>query len=196
MGDTDWTYYHKELSVPVNTNYFDILLISETPNSGISYAWFDNVGLIEWTDWEFQAVKSQISNPNDYYFYQIRTDEPITTAAVKYVETAYGPLPQVGVDEQPEQNQMISQVMNYPNPIKSTTKISFYSSVNLGNTEIKIFNIKGQLVREFKIANYESGMNEIIWNGKDSSGKNWVMVFISIQFLRAIEFWLHKNVYC
>ncbi|MDP8315139.1 MAG: FlgD immunoglobulin-like domain containing protein, partial [Candidatus Celaenobacter antarcticus] len=171
MGDTDWTYYHKELSVPVNTNYFDILLISETPNSGISYAWFDNVGLIEWTDWEFQAVKSQISNPNDYYFYQIRTDEPITTAAVKYVETAYGPLPQVGVDEQPEQNQMISQVMNYPNPIKSTTKISFYSSVNLGNTEIKIFNIKGQLVREFKIANYESGMNEIIWNGKDSSGK-------------------------
>jgi len=135
MGDTDWTYYHKELSVPVNTNYFDILLISETPNSGISYAWFDNVGLIEWTDWEFQAVKSQISNPNDYYFYQIRTDEPITTAAVKYVETAYGPLPQVGVDEQPEQNQMISQVMNYPNPIKSTTKISFYSSVNLGNTE-------------------------------------------------------------
>ena len=170
-GDTDWTFYHKELTVPSNTNYFDILLISETPDTGTSYAWFDNVGLIEWNDWEFQIESPEISNPNDFYFYQIRTDETLTTASVKYVETAYGPLPQVGVDEQPVQDQMISHIRNYPNPIKSSTSISFYSTRNLGNAEVKIFNIKGQIVRKLKITNYELGMNEVIWDGKDTFGK-------------------------
>ena len=172
MGDTDWTYYYKELTVPTSTNYFDILLISETPNSGMSYAWFDNVGLIEWNDWEFQSNDPTIMNPNDYYFYQVRTDEPLATATVKYVETAYGPIPQVGIDDEPVQHQVISQVRNFPNPFNNSTKISFTLKENVEDVAVKIYNIKGQLIRELQIQDLKLKMNEVFWDAKDSFGKN------------------------
>ena len=172
MGDTDWTYYYKELTVPTSTNYFDILLISETPNSGMSYAWFDNVGLIEWNDWELQSSNPTIMNPNDYYFYQVRTDEPLATATVKYVETAYGPIPQVGIDDEPVQHQVISQVRNFPNPFNNSTKISFTLKENVEDVAVKIYNIKGQLIRELQIQDLKLKMNEVFWDAKDSFGKN------------------------
>lgn len=172
IGDTDWTFYHKKLTVPSNTNYFDIRLISETPDTGTSYAWFDNVGLIEWNEWEFQADKPEVSNPNDLYFYQIRTDETIATASVKYVETAYGPLPQVGVDDPPEYNPIISQIRNYPNPFRTSTKFSFSSNNHIQNAELKIYNIKGQLVRDFPIVTSSPSRSvSVTWDGKDSFGK-------------------------
>ncbi len=172
-SDTDWTYYHKELTVPSQTNYFDILLISETPNSGISYAWFDNVGLIEWNDWEFQSSNPTITNPNDYYFYQVRTDEPLVNAAVKYMETAYGPIPQVGIDDESDQNQVISQVVNFPNPFDNSTKISFTLKENIEDVAVKIYNIKGQLIRELYPANSSPSHSiSVTWDAKDSFGKN------------------------
>ena len=172
-GDTDWTYYHKDLTVPSNTNYFDILLITETPDVGTSYAWFDNVGLIEWNDWKFQASDPIISNPNDYYFYQVRTDEQFANATVKYVETAYGPMPQVETDEQPEQDFTISHVMNYPNPFYNSTQISFSSKENIKDIAFKIYNIKGQLIRELHpVASSPSLSISVTWDAKDSFGKN------------------------
>jgi poly-gamma-glutamate capsule biosynthesis protein CapA/YwtB (metallophosphatase superfamily) len=174
-GDTDWTYYHKELTVPAQTNYFDILLISETPDMGTSYAWFDNVGLIEWNDWKFQTSDPIILNPNDFYFYQVRTDEQYASATVKYIETAYGPMPQVGIDDEPECHPTISHVINYPNPFYSSTQISFSSKENIKDVIVKIYNIKGQLVRVLSPAtSLPSRSISVTWDTKGSFGKNAV----------------------
>ena len=35
---------------------------------------------------------------------------------------------------------------------------------------ISIYNIKGQMVKQLGIKNYELGINKIIWNGKDENG--------------------------
>ena len=64
---------------------------------------------------------------------------------------------------------------NYPNPFRSSTTISFEFSTeqnrqNERNT-ISIYNIKGQKVKQLKIINYELGIHNIIWDGKDKSGK-------------------------
>lgn len=57
---------------------------------------------------------------------------------------------------------------NYPNPFSTSTTISFSLSPNYkGDAQIKIYNIKGQRIRELKIESNE----EVVWNGKDESGK-------------------------
>ena len=67
------------------------------------------------------------------------------------------------------------QIFNSPNPFRTSTVISFQNS-NEQNQQseqkkISIYNIKGQKVKELKIRNYESGINKIIWDGKDNFGR-------------------------
>ena len=58
---------------------------------------------------------------------------------------------------------------NCPNPFESSTTISFnLDSNNLGNTEVEIYNIKGQKVRKFTIDNSKSS---VIWDCRDRAGK-------------------------
>ncbi len=60
---------------------------------------------------------------------------------------------------------------NYPNPMRpdkiGTTTISFSIPKDAKNSEMKIYNIKGQLVKKFSIANNQSAIE---WDGKDSNG--------------------------
>ncbi|MBT7469363.1 MAG: T9SS type A sorting domain-containing protein [Candidatus Cloacimonetes bacterium] len=59
---------------------------------------------------------------------------------------------------------------NYPNPFSDETMINFsLNAENTGNAGIEIFNIKGQLVKQLEIANYELGVNQVIWNAKDQA---------------------------
>ena len=60
---------------------------------------------------------------------------------------------------------------NYPNPFNPTTSIRF--SIKDDNTpvEIKIYNIKGELVRIFHKDSYNAGLHNIKWNGRNNNGK-------------------------
>ena len=61
---------------------------------------------------------------------------------------------------------------NFPNPITSSTTISFIPSPGVEKSEIKIYNIKGQLVRNLThMTNDKSPMTSIIWDGKDNNGR-------------------------
>ena len=64
----------------------------------------------------------------------------------------------------------INKLSNYPNPFNPNTTISF----SLNNTpqekvQIVIYNIKGQLVEEFRLTNYKLGVNEIVWDAEQFS---------------------------
>ena len=70
----------------------------------------------------------------------------------------------------PIQNKLYS---NYPNPFRSSTKISFsISRQDAKNAKINIYNVKGQKVKQLKIKNDKFGINKIIWDGKDEFGKS------------------------
>lgn len=60
---------------------------------------------------------------------------------------------------------------NYPNPFNPSTKIS-YTLKNNGQTELSIYNIKGQKVATLVNDEMSTGTHEVIWNGKDEQGKN------------------------
>ena len=62
---------------------------------------------------------------------------------------------------------------NFPNPFRSSTTFSFSSKAPIQNAEIKVYNIKGQLVRELRFnASSLSRFNEISWDGKDEKGSD------------------------
>lgn len=67
-------------------------------------------------------------------------------------------------DELPKPELTLS---NYPNPFNPETTISFSFSTEITeDTEISIYNIKGQKVDQLEITNYELGINEVTWDAK------------------------------
>ncbi len=59
---------------------------------------------------------------------------------------------------------------NYPNPFNGSTKIK-YGVPKDSKTELKIYNIKGQLVKVLLNAPVKGGYHTITWDGKDSRNK-------------------------
>ena len=59
---------------------------------------------------------------------------------------------------------------NYPNPFTNSTTISFTINPKLRkDSKIKIYNVKGQLIKQFSLINHKS---TIEWDGKDEAGNN------------------------
>ncbi|MBC8526771.1 MAG: T9SS type A sorting domain-containing protein [Candidatus Cloacimonetes bacterium] len=60
---------------------------------------------------------------------------------------------------------------NYPNPFSYSTIISFHlATKSHENTQIKIYNIKGQLIKTLPMTNDQCPMTKIVWDGKDEKG--------------------------
>lgn len=55
---------------------------------------------------------------------------------------------------------------NYPNPFKENTTISFSLSEDVANGTIEIFNLKGQLVKEFSVNNNKT---EVTWDASNQA---------------------------
>jgi len=77
------------------------------------------------------------------------------------------------VDEEPYIENLVNA---YPNPFSNSTSISYTTTRLLSATplkaEIRIYNIKGQLIRELPFcASSLSRFLEVTWDGKDSNGK-------------------------
>ncbi len=59
---------------------------------------------------------------------------------------------------------------NYPNPFHPETTISFSLTTEFTeNTELIIYNLKGQKIRELKIENLKLKINKVIWDGTDDN---------------------------
>lgn len=66
----------------------------------------------------------------------------------------------------------ISQISNYPNPFNPTTTISFnLTTETTENTELVIYNLKGQKVKQLISGELTSGKHTVIWDGSDDAGK-------------------------
>jgi len=60
---------------------------------------------------------------------------------------------------------------NYPNPFNPETTISFSVPV-AGPTALKIYNLKGQVVRTLVNDAREAGRHSVVWNGMDDNGNS------------------------
>ncbi len=60
---------------------------------------------------------------------------------------------------------------NYPNPFNPSTTIEFSTTEHTEHTELIIYNIKGQKVKQLVSGQFSSGRHSVIWNGKDENDK-------------------------
>ncbi|MGC9337796.1 MAG: T9SS type A sorting domain-containing protein, partial [Candidatus Cloacimonadia bacterium] len=82
----------------------------------------------------------------------------------------------MGIYEPPQSYTELTLYQNFPNPFSTSTTISFNIPLHYkDDAEIEIYNLKGQLVKEFKIqsASWRTklNINEVVWDGKDDYGK-------------------------
>jgi len=101
------------------------------------------------------------------YFMELSTVQQFMTELM----TDFGE--SVSVDDPHAQNFC---VLCTPNPFRYSTVINFNKTTEImENTEIKIYNIKGQLVRTLPISSFPNpslGMHKLVWDGKDESGND------------------------
>ena len=83
------------------------------------------------------------------------TDRTVATDVID--ETNYSLPTEFGLDQ------------NYPNPFNPETEIPFQLPKE-SHVVLKIFNIRGQLVRTLIQADYAPGFHSIRWDGKDNNG--------------------------
>ena len=69
-------------------------------------------------------------------------------------------------------NNKLTLYQNYPNPVRNSTTISFTIPRDIKEAELKIYNIKGQLVKQFlPEINNQTRVIDFVWDTKDDSGK-------------------------
>jgi len=172
-GNKPWTFYHHELTIPSGTAFLDIRLNSNVPNSGTSYAWFDNVSLICWDDWIVFEEANTIPAPNDYYFLQIKSELSGGDVGVSYLETVFDENLvgiETPVDKPVETLQLLQNIPNPFNPEKETTGISF-SIENQEKIALRIYNLNGQLIRVLADEIFRPGKHSMVWDGRNAVGE-------------------------
>ena len=79
-------------------------------------------------------------------------------------------LTSVGETEHPSIVNIYEVNQNFPNPFNSVTRIQFKLGISC-ETELLIFNIKGELVRNFDFGLLQPGRYGWTWDGKNNDGK-------------------------
>ncbi|HPR18605.1 MAG TPA: T9SS type A sorting domain-containing protein, partial [Candidatus Cloacimonadota bacterium] len=65
----------------------------------------------------------------------------------------------------------ISHLTNYPNPFNPSTTIQFETTNLHEFAQIKIYNIKGQKVKQLVSDQLSAGQHSIVWDGTDDNNK-------------------------
>lgn len=77
--------------------------------------------------------------------------------------------PEIQVNVEDETPDGFALTGNYPNPFNPTTTIEF-SLPETGFTDLVIFNMTGQKVRELMSGTMSAGKHSVVWDGRDDSG--------------------------
>jgi len=171
-GDTPWTYYYKNLTIPQGTEFFDIRLNSDFPQEGIALSWFDNVSLICWNSLGTYQMEEAIPMPNDFYFIQAGSTQNHDNVEINYSESVFEEPPvEVKKHTNPKTSGCYLQ-QNSPNPFNPSvepTKISFHLD-NTTKVIVSIIDVNGQKIILLTDKIFQAGNHNLFWDGKNSTG--------------------------
>ena len=83
----------------------------------------------------------------------------------------YQTLQKYDADFSPEETPFqISDVHNYPNPLKRETTFTYQLSLDADETSITIYTTSGRVVQVLKEVSGNEGYNEVMWDARDADG--------------------------
>ncbi|MCD4819906.1 MAG: T9SS type A sorting domain-containing protein [Candidatus Cloacimonetes bacterium] len=139
-------------------------------DSEISFHYLDGLDLLPLYDWDIGCynLKNIVLSKadNDSLNILLLYDQ----GSLKF---STGSLPSTYSNDDIVEAKVLPKLFNYPNPFNPETTISFsLNSESVENTELIIFNIKGQKVKTFSNLQINKSPNQqIIWDGTDYSDK-------------------------
>ena len=186
---TFWHYYDFEGT----STHFDGGNVSLSTNGGVSFNVITPVGgysgsisgldgeqgfggqIDEWEQVEFDI--SGYTGDNAILRWHFGTDYSVHDYYGWYIDDVlYGDpnssWQEIYFDNDPEIPVVSTRLQqNFPNPVLDKTSIAFSLPLNISKAELKIYNIKGQLVQTFK-PDISTGPSHVIqWDGKDINQK-------------------------
>ncbi len=165
-GSCGWRYFFASCSLPANAGFFDLWLVSSGPDSGTGRVWFDDVGVIQWSDWQELDAPLTVAEPNDYWWLQVRTTAGLDSAVVNYQETDYrlsGAMREGGAVAV-----RLPVVQVQPSVVKGRAVINLFLPGPAG-WRLQVYDCVGRLVREWRLVN-RSGGQKVFWDLRDGSG--------------------------
>ena len=126
-------------------------------------------GEIGWTE-EIHAVNAGIHTFKWEYTKDGSVDEGSDCAWIDYVIFPLAPTPN---NSDTSVVQVSSILASYPNPFNPEITINYFNSKADASSSLKIYNIKGQLVKNISNLNRSKGVQSVVWNGNDN-GNNQV----------------------
>ena len=166
---------------------YNMVLMSEIYSDMV----FDNIGVFDNEgNCRSIGIKQNVNNKEFWYFTIVGNEENETlkfklhnnkigetyesNETIQFIDNAT-----IGTPEEPIKLNVTETIadlpthfnleQNYPNPFNHTTKIS-YSIPEASNVDLKIYNIKGELVRILISEDKGAGYHSMIWDGKDRNG--------------------------
>ena len=163
-----------------------VIAVINEENTEVSLTW-DAPAVRELESYDvFRFLEANNQNPNDWELLSSVIDETVFTDTIwaqlepevyqyaivaQYTNgiTAEAALSNI-VEKLPVGTDMdlpntFINLQNYPNPFNPTTTISFETINSHKLSQIEIYNLKGQRIRQYSISN---GQSSVIWNGTDS----------------------------
>ena len=86
-----------------------------------------------------------------------------------YVTDAIGEQAVASVEVIVKEGLFVEKVLNYPNPYKEDTTITYMLTGEAEEIRGRIYTISGRLVKEFRDMPLTTGYNEYYWDGKDNN---------------------------
>ena len=163
-------------------NYVQLTWVSQTETNALGYNVFrsdsDNLDsamqispLIAATNTSFAQtyvyVDKELMENGTYYYWLQNVDMDGTFAFHGPVSVVFSISGDTGAPGIPTATKLDNA---YPNPFNPNTTIR-YQLKDAGKVKIEIFNLKGQVLRSFEKGHDAAGHYGIVWDGRDSSGK-------------------------
>jgi len=163
-------------------NYVQLTWVSQTETNALGYNVFrsdsDNLDsamqispLIAATNTSFAQtyvyVDKELMENGTYYYWLQNVDLDGTFAFHGPVSVVFSISGDTGAPGIPTATKLDNA---YPNPFNPNTTIR-YQLKDAGKVKIEIFNLKGQVLRSFEKGHDAAGHYGIVWDGRDSSGK-------------------------
>jgi len=167
-GTVDWTYYHRQITLPTNAFYYDLVL-RVTGSGSFTQAWFDNLSVIEWMDWMDVTTLADIPHPNDFYWMQVETDHNPKSIRIHVTETEYHL--DIPISTPPSLTSAIIDVKTFPNPFNPNVRLEFYLLTSQ-KVDIAIYNLRGQIVKKICQDHIPAGKHNFLWNGRDNNNRS------------------------
>ena len=133
------------------------------------YWYFTIVGNIDGEDISFKIYDSETEAIYDCYETIFFEDNATIGSPTDLFELTCG---ETAIEDILPTNEKI-MLANYPNPFNPSTTISFsLNTENTEDTEIIIYNIKGQKVKTLIDDQYSKGAHSVIWDGRDENNQS------------------------